>query len=112
VEVWRREQVLEIIEGYGTKNYNADETRLVFRLPLNKTLSCTDPCNGVSNSKERITVLLACDSQGTDRLPPLVTGKREMRHCFKNARKLCKKHVVNRKEWLHRPFLLTKMSKW
>jgi hypothetical protein len=53
VELWRKEQLLKIIEGYEPKNiYNADETGLFFRLPVNKTLSLKgDPCSGGKNSK-------------------------------------------------------------
>jgi hypothetical protein len=45
-----------------------------FHLP--KTLNLKkDPCNDGNNSKERIMVLLGCHANGTDRLPPLVTGR-------------------------------------
>jgi hypothetical protein len=39
VELWRKEQLLKIIEGYEPKNiYNADETELFIKLPVNETL--------------------------------------------------------------------------
>jgi hypothetical protein len=74
VEEWRKEQLLKISESYKPMNiYNADETGLFFRLPPNKTLSLKgDPCNGGKNSKEKITVLLACNADGTGKFPPLV----------------------------------------
>jgi hypothetical protein len=102
VEEWRKEQLLKIFEGYEPKNiYNADETRLFFRLPPNKTLSLRgDPCNGRKNSKERIMVLLACNADGTDKLPPLVTGRSENTRCFKNVRQLPTKYVANREAWV------------
>jgi hypothetical protein len=45
---WRKEQLLKIINGYEYKNiYNAGETGLFSRLPLNKTLSLKgNPWNG------------------------------------------------------------------
>jgi hypothetical protein len=48
VEEWRKEQLLKIMEGYKAKNIcSAAESRLIFRLPPNKTLSLkVDPCNG------------------------------------------------------------------
>jgi hypothetical protein len=69
VEEWRKEQLLKIFEGYKPKNiYNAEETGLFFRLPPNKTLSLKgDRCSGGKNSKERITVLLAFNADGTDK---------------------------------------------
>jgi hypothetical protein len=59
-----------------------------------------DPCNGGKNSKERITVLLACNADGTDKLPPLVIGKSEDPRCFKNVRQLPTKYLANRKAWV------------
>jgi hypothetical protein len=87
VEEWRKEQLFKIFEGYKPTNiYNADETGLFFRLLPRKTLSLKgDPCNGGKNSKERIMVLLACNADGTDKLPPLVIGKSEYPRYFKNV---------------------------
>jgi hypothetical protein len=59
-----------------------------------------DPCNGGKNSKERITVLLACNADGTDKLPLLVIGKSENPRCFKNVRQLPTKYVAIRKAWV------------
>jgi hypothetical protein len=94
--------VLNVFEGYEPNNiYNTDETGLFFRLPLNKTLSLKgDPCNGGKNFKDRIMVLLACSADGTDKPPPLVIGKSENRHCFKNVTQLPTKYVANRKAWV------------
>jgi hypothetical protein len=56
--------------------FNADKTGLFFRLVPNKTLTLKgDPCNVEKNSKEMIMVLLTSNVSGTDRLPPLVTGR-------------------------------------
>jgi hypothetical protein len=74
---------------------------LFFRLVPNKTLSLKrDPYNGGKNSKERLTVLLACNADGTEKLPPLVIGKIENPCCFKNVRQLPTKCVANRKTWI------------
>jgi hypothetical protein len=69
VEEWKKE-LLKIIERYESKNlFSADETGLFFRLPSNKTLSLKgDLCSGGNDTKERITVLLACNADGTDKL--------------------------------------------
>jgi hypothetical protein len=62
-----------------------------FHLP--KTLNLKeDPCNYGNNSKERITVLLGCHANGTDRLPALVTGKMKTiiaKKCQKVDHKSC-----------------------
>jgi hypothetical protein len=67
---WRRKQLLKITKGYKPKNiFNADETGLFFRHPPDETSSLKGvPYNGGKNSKERITVLLACNADGTDKL--------------------------------------------
>jgi hypothetical protein len=48
----------------------------------------------------RIVLLLAYSADGTVRLPPLVIGKSENPHSFKNVRKLPTKYVANRKAWI------------
>jgi hypothetical protein len=41
VEVWRIEQLLKVIEGYGPENmYSGDEAGLFFMLPPNKDVEC------------------------------------------------------------------------
>jgi hypothetical protein len=89
--------------------YSGDEAGLFFMLPPKKTLSVKgNPCSGGKNSKDRMTVMLACDISATDGLPPLVVGKSEKSHCFKNVRNLHAKYGANTKVWvLHMPFLLT-----
>jgi hypothetical protein len=55
-----------------------------------------DPNNSRRNSKEMIMVLLAYNTNGTDRLSPLVTAKSKNPCCFKNVRKLPTKYVAIR----------------
>ena len=67
-EVWRKEELLKIIEGYEPQNiYNADETGLFFMLPRNmqwwkefQECQCQE-----------------CNVNGIDLLPPSVIGKSE-----------------------------------
>lgn len=94
--------MLKIIEGYKPENNcNTDETGLFFMLPPKKKLSFKgDPCNGGNNSKDRMTVLLACSVSGTDKLPPLVNGKSKRAHCFKNVKKLPTKYGAKRNGWV------------
>jgi hypothetical protein len=58
-----------------------------------------DNCNNGKNSKE-ITVLLASNADGINKLPPLVTGKNENPQWFKTVRKFPTKYVTNRKAWV------------
>ena len=58
--------------------YNGDETGLFFRLPPNRTLCLKgDICKGRKNCKDKLTVLLACSANRTDKLLPLITGVSE-----------------------------------
>jgi hypothetical protein len=69
MEEWKKESH-KIIEHYRPKNlYSADETGLLFRLPSNKTFILKgDLCSGGNGTMEKITVLLACNADGTDKL--------------------------------------------
>jgi hypothetical protein len=108
---WRKEQLLKIIEGYDNKNiYSADETGLFFRLTPNKTLSLKgDPCTGGKNSKKWIIVLLACNDNGTDRLPPLVIGKSEHPCYLKMSESSPQNMWPTGKHGLHRLSLQTRV---
>jgi hypothetical protein len=54
---------------------SADETGLFFNLQPNKTIAFQDFCRCTIKSKEWASVLLACNADGCDKLPLLVTGK-------------------------------------
>ncbi|GBN71947.1 hypothetical protein AVEN_230166-1 [Araneus ventricosus] len=51
--------------------FNADETRLFFQCLPNKTsLFKSEECHGGKQSKLRVTVLLAANQSGKEKLPP------------------------------------------
>lgn len=52
-------------------------------LPNNTLAFKNESCHGGKNSKERITVLLAANATGTEKLKPLVIGKSQKPRCFK-----------------------------
>ncbi|UYV62857.1 TIGD6 [Cordylochernes scorpioides] len=72
--------------GYDPTNiYNADETGLFFQLIPDRTLAHKDEnCRGVKRMKQRITVLLCCNSTGTDKRRLLIIGKSAKPRCFRN----------------------------
>ena len=56
--------------------YNADETGLFYKLLPNKTLTYKgDRCIRGKKSKERVTILSACNISGSDKLPLLLILK-------------------------------------
>ncbi|UYV78592.1 hypothetical protein LAZ67_16002085 [Cordylochernes scorpioides] len=72
--------------GYDPANiYNADETGLFFQLIPDLTLAHKDEnCRGVKRMKQRITVLLCCNSTGTDKRRLLIIGKSAKPRCLRN----------------------------
>jgi hypothetical protein len=59
--------------------YNADETALYWKLEPNKSLA-RNSVTGTKKSKDRITIMLACNATGTHKLPAVFIYK------FKNSR--------------------------
>jgi hypothetical protein len=83
--------------------YNCDETALFYKLLPNQTLGAKNKKEGGhKRSKERVTALLCCNADGTDKRRPLIIGKSE------NPRPLAKKNRANlpcvyahqRKAWM------------
>lgn len=63
-----------------------DETGLFYRLVTDKTLNFKGrKCQGGKQSKERITLALTANMDGSDKLTPLVIGKFRNPRCFKNV---------------------------
>ncbi|UYV63589.1 hypothetical protein LAZ67_2004890 [Cordylochernes scorpioides] len=81
----KKESIL-VNSGYDPANiYNADETGLFFQLIPDRTLAHKDEnCRGVKRMKQRITVLLCCNSTGTDKRRLLIIGKSAKPRCFRN----------------------------
>ena len=56
--------------------FNADETGFFYRCLPDKSLSFKgQQCSGGKKSKKRITVMVACNSNGSKKLPLFVIGK-------------------------------------
>ena len=68
------EQLQAKLDGYHPNDiFNADETGLFFRMLPNQTLA-TGRQKGIKSDKTRVTVLLAANATGTQKLKPLVIG--------------------------------------
>lgn len=92
----------ELLKRYHPADvYNADETGLLFRMLPDKTLTMKgSDCSGGKRSKERITVLVCANMDGSDKLPLLVIGKFQNPRCFKNVKTLPTKYDSNTKAWM------------
>jgi hypothetical protein len=56
--------------------FNVDVTGLFYNLQPSKTTTYKDDSHHIgTKSKQRLIVLLGCNAEGTETLPPLVNGK-------------------------------------
>ena len=51
-------------------------------------------------NKERVSVLLGCNMDGTEKLPVLVIGKAAKPRCFKNVKTLPMLYKNNKSAWM------------
>jgi hypothetical protein len=102
VDQWHQTVWQNILEEYDTRNiYNADETSLFYKLLPNRTLAFKgQKCTGGKLSKERLTLLLCANFDGSDKYPLLVIGKSAKPRCFKNRLTLPTEYTHNKKAWM------------
>ncbi|GBN01299.1 hypothetical protein AVEN_201320-1 [Araneus ventricosus] len=91
--------------GLGTVNlkqamagWNADETGLFFQCLPNKTAVFEgEECHGGKQSKLRVTVLLATNQSGKEKLPPAMIGLSKKPRCFAKIKSFPMMHKSNQK---------------
>lgn len=91
-----------LVEHYDARDiFNADESGLFFKCLPDKTLTFKDEkCHGGKHSKERLTVLLAANMDGSEKLKPLVIGKAMKPRCFKGVKSFPTVYRANKKAWM------------
>lgn len=101
IEMWF-EKLPKLLEGYKDCDiYNADETGLFYKCLPERTLAFKgESCHGGKHSRERITVLLCTNKDGSDKRIPLVIGKSAKPRCFTNVKKLPVVYHSNTKAWM------------
>ncbi|XP_025407157.1 tigger transposable element-derived protein 6-like, partial [Sipha flava] len=92
----------ELLEGYKPCDiFNADETALFYKCMPDKTLTFkNEKCSGGKHSKERLTLLLAVNMTGTDKLKPLIIGKSKNPRCFAGVKSFPVNYTANKKAWM------------
>ena len=102
VSKWFNEQLKEAISQIDPENiYNGDELGLFWRMQPNGTYSLKDSvCKIGKNSKERMTIFLAANMLGTDKLPILIIGKSEKSRKFHLVSKLNLHYYHNTSAWM------------
>ncbi|XP_061164992.1 tigger transposable element-derived protein 6-like [Saccostrea echinata] len=97
-----RQKAASVIKNYELKNvFNIDETGLFYRLLPDRSLTTADATKGVKKIKDRITIALCCNADGSEKLKPFVIGKAGNPRCFKNFNVgLYCDYVHNKKAWM------------
>ena len=100
---WMSLTLPAILRDYAAKDiFNADEFGLFYRcLPEKTFVFKGDACHEGKKSKERLTVLVCCNSDGTEKIPLFVIGKSLNPRCFKNDKILPLQFTANKKAWKH-----------
>lgn len=77
-------EIKKIIMTYSSKDiFNMDETGLLFKeIPI-KTISYSSK-KGFKKIKERLSIVLCCNADGTEKYPLTIIGKSKKPRCFKN----------------------------
>ena len=101
-ERWVVDALPDIIKDYEPRDiFNADETGLYWRAILDGTLAFkTAEAAGSKIAKERVTLLLACNMNGSEKLEPLTIGKSRNPRCFKNVKRLPVDYEANKNSWM------------
>ena len=76
---WKESNLKKILEDYSPSNiFNADETGLFYQCLPSRTLATKgETCSGDKIPKERITLMVAANMNGTEKLPLLAIRKFE-----------------------------------
>jgi hypothetical protein len=87
---------------YSPKDiFNADEFGLFYSMLPDKTYTFKGAsCRGIKVNKERITVLVCANLDGTEKLPLLVIGKSKQPRCFRSTRLLPCTYHHNKTAWM------------
>jgi hypothetical protein len=97
-------QILEDEQITLSQLYNADETGLVYRKTAQKSyiLPTEQNPSGRKQPKERVTLLVGCNAEGTDKLPLIMIGKSAKPRCFNkvNPSSIPLTYLNQRKAWM------------
>ncbi|XP_005112478.1 tigger transposable element-derived protein 4 [Aplysia californica] len=101
-DTWLSSTLPALLLEYSREDiYNCDETGLYYKCLPDKTLALKgETCSGGEKAKHRLTVLVAANMSGTDKLPLLVIGKASKPRCFKNVNTLPLDYTANKKSWM------------
>ncbi|XP_017354251.1 tigger transposable element-derived protein 4 [Cebus imitator] len=100
--VWYQNVLPYYLNDYHPKNvFNIKETGLLYRmLPTNTFAFKGETCSVGKLCKDRITLVVGTNMDGSEKLPLLVIGKNRSPHCFKGIKSLPVCYEANRMAWM------------
>lgn len=101
-EKWVQDVLTPTLAKFQPKDvFNADETGVFWRALPHRTLSLKNkPCQGRKRSKERITVMVCANMDGSEKYPLLAIGKYKNPRCFKGVKNMPLKYSSNKSAWM------------
>ncbi|GFO06660.1 tigger transposable element-derived protein 4 [Plakobranchus ocellatus] len=102
VREWTSNILPDIIRKYEPNDiFIAHETAILYRCTPDVMLPFLgERCAGGRHPKERLTVLMACNMTGTEKLPLLVVGQHGRPKSLKSVQTLPTEYVSNKKVWM------------
>lgn len=97
-----RENLWQILKEYSPEDiFNCDETGLFWKMKPCRTIS-NEQTSGKKQSKDRVMILLTCNTTGSEKLTPLFIHKYENPRVIKNIdkRTLPVEYYWNQKSWM------------
>ncbi|UYV82433.1 hypothetical protein LAZ67_21002131 [Cordylochernes scorpioides] len=100
-EQWKN-NLRELIQDKDARDvFNVDETGLFFKCTPDKTLAFKhEKCHGGKLSKERVTLLVGANMDGSEKLPLLMIGKAANPRCFKNVKTKPVDYANSARAWI------------
>jgi hypothetical protein len=102
VVAWKDTTLLHLVAKYSPKDvFNAHEFGAYYNMLPDKTYTFKGAsCKGIKVNKERITVLVCANLDGTEKLPLFVIGKSKQPQCFRNTKLLPCTYRHNKTVWM------------
>jgi hypothetical protein len=102
VVAWKNTSLLHLMAKYSPKDIcSAGEFGVFYNMLPDKT--CTfkgASCKGIKVNKERITILVCANLDGTEKLPLVVIGKSKQPRCFRNTKLLQCTYCHKKTAWI------------
>ena len=113
-EDWKERKLKPVLKKYDPRNvFSADETGLYWRLLPDKSHAVAgEVCTGGKKSKERVTVLICANMDGSEKVPLLTIGKYKKPRCFRGVPSLPTEYQANPSVWMNSTMFEEWSRKW